>query len=132
MKHSAGVTMEILLAVFLLLASFIGQGLCVAVVDDLEELYVKPTEPETECPPGNSLCYSLQEYADKSNFTSNRMFLFLEGKHHLDGLVNISDVANLSLVGESSGVEILCISIPSGIQVKNFARLIIEKMVKFR
>ena len=37
-------------------------------------------------------------------------------------------MANLSLVGLSSGVEILCKSVPSGFHVETFVRLNIEMM----
>ena len=80
--------------------------------------YVKPTLPTTECPSGDSPCHSLQYYANHSSFTNNSRFLFLEGEHHLDGAVSIANVANLSLVGANSGVEILC-AMPPGLQHKS-------------
>ena len=91
--------------------------------------YVKPSVPlTTECPSGDSPCHSLQYYANHSNFTNNSRFLFLEGEHHLDSVVTISNVANLSLVGLSSGVEIFCKSVPSGFHVETFIWLNIERM----
>ena len=91
--------------------------------------YVKPSVPlTTECPSGDSPCHSLQYYVNHSNFTNNSRFLFLEGEHHLDSVVTISNVANLSLVGLSSGVDILCKSDPSGFHVETFVRLDIERM----
>jgi hypothetical protein len=103
--------------------------LCSIPVGDVEVLYVKPAEPSTECPSGDSPCHSLQYYANHSNFTSNRRFLFLEGEHHLDSVVNVSGVANLSLVGASPGVTILCKSSPSGFYFEKFMNLNFENMV---
>ena len=60
--------------------------------------YVKPTVPTTECPSGDSPCHSLQYYANHSSFTNNSRFLFLEGEHYLDAVVEIRNVVNLSLV----------------------------------
>ena len=90
--------------------------------------YVKPTVPTTECPSGDSPCHSLQYYANHSSFTNNSRFLFLEGEHHLDSVVTISNVANLSLVGAGSGVEILCMSLPSGFHIKEFIGVKIESV----
>ena len=91
--------------------------------------YVKPTVPTTECPSGDSPCHSLQYYANHSSFTNNSRFLFLEGEHHLDSVVTISNMANLSLVGAGSGVEILCVSLPSGFHIEEFVGVKIENMV---
>ena len=90
--------------------------------------YVKPTVPMTECPSGDSPCHSLQYYANHSSFTNNSRFFFLEGEHHLDSVVTISNVANLSLVGANSGVEILCMSLPSGFCIEEFIGVKIENM----
>ena len=103
-------------------------------VDAVEVFYVKPTTGPTtdsECPSGDSPCHSLQYYANHSSFTNNSRFLFLEGEHHLDSVVTISNVANLSLVGASPGVEIIGKSVPSGFQVEEFAVLNIENMALF-
>ena len=92
--------------------------------------YVKPTIPTTECPSGDSPCHSLQYYANHSSFTNNSRFFFLEGEHHLDSAVTISNVANLSLVGASSGAEILCMgSLPSGFHFEEFIGVKIENVV---
>ena len=113
-----------LLGVFSLLAHGLTQE-----IPPVKVFYVKATvSSTTECPSGDSPCHSLQYYANHSNFTNNSRFLFLEGGHHLDSVVTISNVANLSLVGLSSGVEILCKSVPSGFHVKTFVRLNIEMM----
>ena len=108
-----------------LLVILLHQGLCSISDSPLKVFYVKPTVPRTECPSGDSPCHSLQYYANHSNFTSNSRFLFLEGEHHLDSVVTISNVANLSLVG-ASGVEILCSQI--AFQFVNFSRLNIDNM----
>ena len=42
--------------------------------------------------------------------------------------MTISNMANLSLVGLSSGVEILCKSVPSGFHVEKFMEFNIENM----
>ena len=105
-------------AAVLFVLSLLAHGLTLEVP---QVFYVKPTVPlTTECPSGDSPCHSLQYYANHSNFTNNSRFLFLEGEHHLDSVVTISNVANLSLVGLSSGVEILCKSVPSGFHVEKF------------
>ena len=113
-----------LLGVFSLLA----HGLTLEI-PPVKVFYVKATvSSTTECPSGDSPCHSLQYYANHSNFTNNSRFLFLEGEHHLDSVVTIRNVANLSLVGLSSEVEILCKSDPSGFHVETFVRLNIEMM----
>lgn len=83
-------------------------SLCCSAV---EVFYVKPAGNTTDCP---SPCRPFQYYVDHSNFTNNSKFLFLEGEHHLDTLVDIQNVANLSLVGADSGGNILCRSVGSG------------------
>ena len=87
--------------------------------------YVKPTVPTTECP---SPCHSLQYYANHSSFTNSSRFTFLEGEHHLYSMVEIRNVANLSLAGASLGVKLICKSGPSGFHLENFTRLSIENM----
>ena len=115
----------------LVVLSLLAHGLTLEI-PQVEVFYVKP--PTTECPSGDSPCHSLQYYANHSNFTNNSKFLFLEGEHHLDSVVTISNVVNLSLVrlssgvGLSSGVEILCKSVPSGFHVEKFMGFNIEKM----
>ena len=101
-------------------------GLLLSTACAEKVFYVKPTVPTTECPSGDSPCHSLQYYANHSSFTNNSRFLFLEGEHHLD---SVSNVANLSLVGASYGVEILCMSLPSEFHIEEFIRVKIENMV---
>ena len=103
-------------------------GLLVSTACAEKVFYVKPTDM-TECPSGDSPCHSLQYYANHSSFTNNSRFVFLEGEHHLDSVVTISNVANLSLVGTSSGVEILCMSLSSGFHIEEFFGVKMEKMV---
>jgi hypothetical protein len=92
--------------------------------------YVEPTGSRTECPSYDSPCYSLQYYANDSLtiFTNNSKFLFLEGEHHLDGVVNISNVANLSLVGASLKVKIVLGTHPSGFHFQELFGLKIENL----
>ena len=92
-----------------------------------EVFYVKPTTgPTTECPSGDSPCHSLQYYANHSSFTNNSRFLFLEGEHHLDSVMTISNVANLSLAGVGAGVEIVCKSSNSGFHIEGFVGFLLE------
>ena len=115
-------------ATVLVFLSLLALGLTLEIP---QVFHVKPTvAPMTECPYGDSPCHSLQYYANHSSFTNNSRFLFLEGEHHLDSVITISNVANLSLVGFSSGVEIVCKSPygPSGFHVGEFIGLNIEDM----
>ena len=112
----------------LLFAASVG-GLLLSTACAEMEFYVKPIVPTTECPSGDSPCHSLQYYANHSSFTNNSRFLFLEGDHQLDSVVTISNVANLSLVGAGSGVEILCMSLPSGFHIEEFIGVKVENMV---
>ena len=73
-------------------------------------------------------CSRMRARGKYSNFTNNSRFLFLEGEHHLDSVVIITNVANLSLVGLSSGVEIICKSVPSGFHIETFIEFNIENM----
>ena len=107
----------------ILLAVLSDRGLCSS---SLREFYVKPTGSRAECP---SPCHSLQDYAKNSSFTTNNSkFIFLEGDHHLGTVVDIRNVANLSLVGNSSRVKIFCVSLPSGFHIEEFVGLNIENM----
>ena len=114
--------------VVLLFAACLG-GLLLSTACAEKVFYVKSTVPTTECPSDDSPCHSLQYNADHSSFTNNSRFLFLEGEHHLDSVVTVSNVANLSLVGAGSGVEILCMSLPSGFHFEEFIGVKIENMV---
>ena len=121
------------LCLAVLLTTLLHQSVCRISDSPLKVFYVKPTVPRTECPSGDSPCHSLQCYANHSNFTSNSRFLFLEGEHHLDSVVTISNVANLSLVGASPGVEILCNPAGNMVQQRwfqfvNFSRLSMGNM----
>ena len=83
----------------------------------------------TECSSAdNSPCHSLQYYVNNSNFTSNSIFHFLQGQHHLETVITIRNVVNLTLVGASSGVKILCHSPQSGLTVEEFHLLTIENL----
>ena len=111
----------------LLLAVCLG-GLLLSTACAEKVFYVKPTVPTTECPSGDSPCHSLQYYANHSSFTNNCRFFFLEGKHLLDSVVTISNVANLSLVGAGYRVEIVCMSLPSGFHIEDFIGVKIENI----
>ena len=100
---------KVTLCFAILLGVLSDRGLCSS---SLREFYVKPTGSRAECP---SPCRSLQDYANNSSFTTNKSkFIFLEGEHHLGTVVDIRNVANLSMVGVSPRVKILCVSLPSG------------------
>ena len=108
----------------ILLAVLSDRGLC---SPSLREFYVKPTGSRAGCP---YPCHSLKYYADNSNFTTNNSkFIFLEGEHHLDTVVDIRNVSNLSLVGNSSRVKICCESrMSSGFHIEGFVGLNITNM----
>ena len=50
------------------------------------------------------------------------------GQHHLETVITIRNVVNLTLVGANSGVKILCHSPQSGLTVERFHFLAIENM----
>ena len=115
--------MEKTICFAILLAVLSERGLCSS---SLKEFYVKPTGSSAECP---SPCHSLQDYANNSSFAANNSkFIFLEGKHHLGTVVSIRNVANLSMIGNSSRVTVLCVSLPSGFYIEEFTRLNIENL----
>jgi hypothetical protein len=90
--------------------------------------YVEPTGSRTGCPSDDSPCHSLQYYANNSLtiFTNNSKLLFLEGEH---GVLNISNVANLSLVGVSLKVKIFCNGkLLYGFYVQEFLGLEVENL----
>ena len=115
----------------LLTLAIFSLSICSSATGTLQVLYVVPTAPTTKCPPGNSPCHSLQYYANHSSFTvaNNSEFRFLEGDHHLNNTaVNISNVANLSLVGENQKVNLLCYRMPSqyAVMAESFVSLSIK------
>ena len=122
MKVTSTKIMEKVLFLAVALACF---SLCSSVSVE-KVFYVKPTVPKDECPSGDSPCHSLQYYANHSSFTNNSRFLFLEGQHDLDSVVEIRNVVNLSLVGASSKVKIACNSLPTGFYMENFNLLSFE------
>ena len=108
--------MQVLLLALLLVTS--------SSIRAVQVFYVGST---TECSSAdNSPCRSLQYYANNSNFTSNSIFHFLRGKHHLETVITIRNVVNLTLIGASSGVKILCHSPQSGLTVEEFRYLSVE------
>lgn len=117
----------LLSAIFLVIVTVLDQGLSV------KEYYVHPYGNTYKCRySGKSPCHELKFYAKNSMFQSNRKFFFFQGNFHLDRKVNIKNVDNLSLVGESSsGVNIHCLSQSSGFLVEKFTRLSIENMTTY-
>ena len=97
-----------------------------STIHAVQVFYVGST---TECSSAdNSPCHSLQYYTNNSYFTSNSIFHFLQGQHHLETVITIRNVVNLTLVGASSGVEILCHSPQSGLTVEEFHFLSVENL----
>ena len=108
--------MQVLLLALLLVTS--------SSIRAVQVFYVGST---TECSSAdNSPCRSLQYYANNSNFTNNSIFHFLQGQHHLETVITIRNVVNLTLIGASSGVKILCHSPQSGLTVEEFRYLSVE------
>ena len=64
------------------------------------EYYVSPAPNGEDCPtylPCHNLSYYIADYA--SYFTDDAIFYFLEGTHTLQGILNISNVSNITLQG---------------------------------
>ena len=117
MESTLAIGMKAVLLLALLLVT--SSSICAVQV-----FYVGST---TECSSADhSSCHSLQYYANNSNFTSNSIFHFLQGQHQLETVITIRNVVNLTLVGVSSGVKILCNSPQSGLTVEEFRYLSVE------
>ena len=81
------------------------------------------------CPVSNAPCHTLQYYAANSNFTSNAVFYFLEGEHALDTVVEVTNVANLSLASmHQDSSQVVCGSASAGFFVENFVDLSVENL----
>ena len=65
------------------------------------EYYVSATTNEESCPSNDLPCHNLSYYIDDylSYFTDDAIFYFLEGTHTLQGILNISNVSNITLQG---------------------------------
>ena len=65
------------------------------------EYYVSAAPNGEDCPSANTSCYNLSYYlADYSfYFTDDTIFYFLNGTHTLQGILNISNVSNITLQG---------------------------------
>ena len=65
------------------------------------EYYVSAAPNGEDCPSVNTSCYNLSYYvADYSfYFTDDTIFYFLNGTHTLQGILNISNVSNITLQG---------------------------------
>ena len=88
--------MNLLIAVTVLLL------LCHCTVSKTLDYCVVPNIGDCgNCPShfSNAPCHTLQYIASYSDFTSNTIFHFLEGKHTLSTVLKVTNVANLSLVG---------------------------------
>ena len=81
------------------------------------------------CPVSNAPCHTLQYYAANSSFTSNAVFYFLEGEHALDTVVEVTNVANLSLAGmHQDSSQVVCGSASAGFFMDNFANLSVQNI----
>ena len=86
----------------LLPVSVVALLLCLCPVSQSLDYCVVPDTGDCDyCPllPNNAPCNTLQYYANNFNFTSNSIFHFLEGEHTLSTVVEVTNVANLTLVG---------------------------------
>ena len=76
--------------------------------NDSHHYYVTANDNSSDCPP-SSYCHTLGEYVQQQHdiFASNTTVEFLPGLHELnkDGVIFISFVKNLTLIGSSSFVE---------------------------
>ena len=65
------------------------------------EYYVSATPNGEDCPSGDLPCHKLSYYIANysSYFTDDAIFYFLEGTHTLQGILNISNVSNITLQG---------------------------------
>ena len=81
-----------------------------------------------DCPFNNAPCHTLQYYANNSNFTSNTIFHFFEGEHTLSTVVEVTNVANLSLVGHQNLSRVQCNTLFATFVVKNFTNLRVENL----
>ena len=72
--------------------------LAVLQVSSATEYYVRPTEPpNTPCP--GQPCLTLNEYTNNTDhyIKSNATFIFLPGKHHMDGPLKVIDMQHVTL-----------------------------------
>ena len=116
--------MILLLAVYILC-------LCPAS-QSLDYCVVVPDTGDCALLPNNAQCNTLQYYANNSNFTSNSIFHFLEGEHTLSTVVEVTNVANLSLVGvglHQNLSKVQCTGQPyAGFVVRNFANFSVANL----
>ena len=65
------------------------------------EYYVSAAPNGEDCPSNNTSCHNLSYYIANysSYFTDDTIFYFLEGTHTLQGILNISNVSNITLQG---------------------------------
>ena len=65
------------------------------------EYHISAAPNGEDCPSNNTSCHSLSYYIANysSYFTDDAIFYFLEGTHTLQGILNISNVSNITLQG---------------------------------
>ena len=95
-----------------------------------QNTYYVSTSPDTSCP--GEPCHTLTEYTEQADlyFTSNSTFIFLPGNHTLENFVSVTDVSNLTLLGDSSSLpqvtsRIIC-SQPASIVLYQVSELYIS------
>ena len=88
--------------------------------------------PATPTHFSNAPCHTLQYIASFSNFTSNTIFHFLEGKHTLSTVLEVTNVANLSLVGFGQHQNLSIVKCDgkshAGFMVRNFVNVKIKNL----
>ena len=74
--------------------------------------YVRPTQISPPLCPLGEQCLTLNEYASNSSqhFLSNTTLIFLQGDHHLDVNVQLENLQNISLLGESKDTVVISLS----------------------
>lgn len=113
--------MSLLLAAAALSVLQVCQGVEYCVVPDAVDC--------DNCPVSNAPCHTLQYYATNFNLTSNAAFHFLEGEHVLDTVVEVMNVANLSLVGiQQDASKVVCGSASAGFIMENFVNFSVENL----
>ena len=104
--------------------------LCLCPVSQSLDYCVVPDTGDChDCPllSNSAPCNTLQYYANNSNFTSNSIFHFLEGEHTLSTVVEVTNIANLTLVGVGPHQNLNKVQ-GSGFTVSNFDNFRVENI----
>ena len=93
--------------------------------------YVRPATSDT-CPGHPCLLLSDYTHDTEEYFTSDTLFLFLEGEHDLSDLLVLDDITNLTLSGMSSKVSIV-MSAEAGVWCTNSQAIVMSSlMIEYR